>query len=421
MAATKYPGIEVRVNKDGSKTYRLRWKQGGGRSGPQLSHSFDRLTDAVEARARILAAGYVCRCPEHDPGGSSKPAAGLVGSSPGRSRLAAVSGVPLFGDYAADHIEALTGVGPGYRARFVRELARHFAPFLDRPLDEITERDVRLWIRGMEEGTHPWTVERVPGTDHDYRPRPMSPTTVRRLLVQAGSVMAVAQKEGLVIGNPFRGHRVGRRDTDKHAAMTVLTHEEWAALEAALPAGVHRDLGRLLVGTGLRWGEATALAVGAVDPLVSPPVIRVARAWKSDGRNGYVLGPPKSARSRRTVPVAGAVLDALLPHLSGKRDDELVFTTPRGAPVRHSNWYHRVWRPALERAGLDKRPRIHDLRHTHVSWLIGAGVDIAAVSKRLGHESISTTIDRYHHILPQVEADTLAALEVAMPTLRDRR
>jgi integrase len=245
-----------------------------------------------------------------------------------------------------------------------------------------------------------------------------SATTIRRLLVQAGSVMASANKAKLASGNPFRGHRLGRRDRDQHTEMVILTHDEWALLRGCLPEGVHRDLATLLVGTGLRWSEATALAVGSVDPLARPPRLHVARAWQDDGEGGFQLGPPKSRRSRRTVTFTAAVLDAVLPHVSGKEDRELVFTTASGTTIRHSNWHNRVWLPALDLAnlrGMVKRPRIHDLRHSYVSWLVADGVDVAAVSKRLGHESISTTIDRYHHILPSVDDSALAALDRAMP------
>lgn len=414
------PGVTRRQNPDGSTSYEIRWRQGGGRSGRRLSHTFDRQQAAIDALARIRASGNVCHCARHAPPGTeptkhygAPPAAGPP------------SGPPLqtLGEYATAHIDALTGVGPGYRARFHREIARHFVPFLEQPLDAITDHAVKKWIRGLEEGSHPWTVRRVPGTRNEYVPRPLSPTTIRRLLVQAGSIMAAAQAEGLAARNAFRGHRVGRRDRDRRKDMRLLTHEEWSVLQAALPAGTWRDLCTVLVGTGLRWGEVTALTVGAVDPLSTPPRLHVAQAWQDDGEGGFRLGTPKSVESRRTVTFTGAVLDALIPHLSGKRDEELVFTTPTGRPVRHSNFYHRVWRPALSRAAalvwaqpLVKSPRIHDLRHTHVGWLIAAGRPAAAIQARLGHDSYQTTMNIYGWLMPQVDLDDLAALDAAMPT-----
>jgi site-specific recombinase XerD len=65
----------------------------------------------------------------------------------------------------------------------------------------------------------------------------------------------------------------------------------------------------------------------------------------------------------------------------------------------------KVWRPALERAGITFNVRPHDLRHAHASWLLAGGADLQAVKERLGHGSISTT-EKYLHTLP--EADDLA-------------
>jgi integrase len=419
MARRLPPGIELRTAADGTRTYRIRWRQ--ATDGRNLSHSFARLDAAVDAKARITASGNVCHCVKHAPPGLATKHFGAP-VAPATPEVPAASST--FGEAAARHVQLLTGVGPGYRKRFAREVERHFDEFLERPLDGISDEDVKKWIRGCEDGTHPWLVRRVPGSKPPvYEPRPLSPTTVHRLMVQCSAVYSAAQKRGRVTSNPFRDergrlHRVGRRDRDQHEAMTILTHEEWAILAEALPAGVPRDLSSLLVGTGLRWGEATALAVGAVDPLAKPPVLHVGRAWQDDGEGGWQLGTPKSVRSRRTVSYGLAVLEALIPHLAGRPDDDFVFTTQRGRPLRPSNFYHRVWLPALDRAnaaGMPKRPRIHDLRHTHVSWLIAAGTPVAAISRRVGHDSITTTINTYGHMLPSIDVDVVAALDVAMP------
>ena len=53
---------------------------------------------------------------------------------------------------------------------------------------------------------------------------------------------------------------------------------------------------------------------------------------------------------------------------------------------------------------LTKRPRVHDLRHTHASWMIAAGVDLFVLQRRLGHESITTTTETYAHLLPDQQA-----------------
>lgn len=75
-----------------------------------------------------------------------------------------------------------------------------------------------------------------------------------------------------------------------------------------------------------------------------------------------------------------------------------------------------VLRPSLEAcpgeantAGFTKPPRIHDLRHTHTSWLIAGKVPPPVIQARLGHESITTTVDRYGHLLESSDDGIVAA------------
>jgi integrase len=74
------------------------------------------------------------------------------------------------------------------------------------------------------------------------------------------------------------------------------------------------------------------------------------------------------------------------------------------------NWFRRsVWGPACEAANLGFKPRVHDLRHAHASWLLAGGADIQVVKERLGHASIMTT-QRYLHTLPDADDTALDAL-----------
>ena len=67
-----------------------------------------------------------------------------------------------------------------------------------------------------------------------------------------------------------------------------------------------------------------------------------------------------------------------------------------------ADFYERVWYPLmaeLRREGVAPF-RFHDLRHTHVAWLVAGGAPLPHIQARLGHESITTTIDTYGHLLP---------------------
>jgi integrase len=113
------------------------------------------------------------------------------------------------------------------------------------------------------------------------------------------------------------------------------------------------------------------------------------------------VGVPKTKRSVRTINLDESVLAQL------DYSHEWLFVNRNGGPVRIHGFRPRVWRPAVKRSGLNPTPRIHDLRHTCASWLIAAGVPLPVIQRRLGHESITTTIDLYGHL--DRSADKLAA------------
>lgn len=93
------------------------------------------------------------------------------------------------------------------------------------------------------------------------------------------------------------------------------------------------------------------------------------------------------------------------------------YDSPRGkrqAPhpdshISRGMWRTRIWYPACASANLDPRPRTHDLRHSHASWLLSGGADLEVVRDRLGHGSITTT-GRYTHTLSTADDTALAAL-----------
>jgi integrase len=108
------------------------------------------------------------------------------------------------------------------------------------------------------------------------------------------------------------------------------------------------------------------------------------------------------------VSIPDFLVEMLARQAESKRSDDLVFVGRDGAPLRRSNFNRRHWKPAVERAGLPSALRFHDLRHTHVAFLIAQGWDAYRISRRLGHSSIKTTLDRYGHLLPDEDDEGLA-------------
>jgi len=148
---------------------------------------------------------------------------------------------------------------------------------------------------------------------------------------------------------------------------------------------------------------ATALTPGDLDLDGVTPVVRVTRAWKK-GKTGVYLGSPKTRRSRRTVALPPQIVPDLRALAAGKAASDRLFTSVEGKRVSGQHFNARVWHPALAKSGLTKRPRVHDLRHSHASLMIAAGMDLLQLQHRLGHESLKTTGDTYGHLMPDAHA-----------------
>ena len=107
------------------------------------------------------------------------------------------------------------------------------------------------------------------------------------------------------------------------------------------------------------------------------------------------------------------VIEMLTAHLArtGRKGAEaLVFQRSGGGPLRATNFRLRVWAPAVKSAGLEGLT-FHGLRHTAVGFMIALGYQPAVIQKRMGHASISTTMDVYGHLLPSVDEAVADGLE----------
>lgn len=233
-------------------------------------------------------------------------------------------------------------------------------------------------------------------------------------IVQAG------MEAGLRADNCCKGTRLPRLDDETDEEMVFLERDEYYRVAAEITDPGARDLADWLVGTGMRWGEATAVQVKDINLINA--TVSVHRAWKKQKGGSFALGPPKTRKARRTIALAPAQVEMARRLMTGQQPEALLFRTAWGNRWRHSNFYNRKWKPAVDSAienGLPRRPRIHDLRHTHVAWLIAANIPLPAIQARLGHESIQTTVDRYGHLVRELDNEISAAVEAAMaPSIR---
>jgi integrase len=144
----------------------------------------------------------------------------------------------------------------------------------------------------------------------------------------------------------------------------------------------------------------------------------------SDVEGIVTFGPPKTRASRRTLALPSFLVAELEAHLVAFPPGEagLLFTGPRGGPLRFSVFRQRVWNPAIAAAGI-KRATPHTLRHSQAALLIESGEHPLVVARRLGHTSVKFVLDTYGHLfagLDQGAADRLDASANAAPA-RSRR
>jgi integrase len=101
---------------------------------------------------------------------------------------------------------------------------------------------------------------------------------------------------------------------------------------------------------------------------------------------------------------------------AGFQESDLVFRRADGSPV-HPDSFTQTFDAEVRRSGLP-RIRLHDLRHSHATMALRAGVPVKVISERLGHENPAFTLKQYAHVLPgmQAEAAALIAALVTPPT-----
>jgi integrase len=248
------------------------------------------------------------------------------------------------------------------------------------------------------------TVDDVAELLHRLRGKGCSAKTSASALATLESVMRFARRRGWIVADPVERLERDERPRPAPRRQRVLGR---AQIERLLAVCSPRD--RLMVATvlytGLRISEMLGLVWGDVD--FDPGVIHV-RAQLSRAHRGAPARrvPPKTTASVRDIPLVAQLARLLAAHKQASpiaRGEDWVFATARRTPYGHRNVSRRCLGRAAQLAGLndDGWPplRFHDLRHTFASHLIvDLGLDVAQVSRILGHSRITVTLDIYTHL-----------------------
>lgn len=276
-------------------------------------------------------------------------------------------------------------------------LRNHICPYIgDKRLDRIdgatlNELYATLLDRGRADGTS------------------LSPSTVKRVHVVLHRAFRDAMRWELITRNP-----AASADPPKLRASRQVQFSTWTADELRRFLDFTRNdrlypLWLLLATTGMRRGEVLGLRWCDVDLERGEAAVR-----QTVVSHHYVIAmsEPKTARGRRVIALDAHTVAALAIYKnerSPERDDELLFCYRTKTPLNPIDISKRFVRLS-KCAGL-RRIRLHDLRHTHATLALQAGIHPKIVSERLGHSTIAFTLDIYSHAIPHLQKE--AATEIA--------
>ncbi|BAK34870.1 putative integrase [Microlunatus phosphovorus NM-1] len=275
--------------------------------------------------------------------------------------------------WAKDWIETRHDLRATTRARLDTTMRMQVLPkFGKLPLIKISNAAVRAWVAEMLASG-------------------LSAASARKAVFALRHCLEAAVADGRLMTNPAAKVPL---PSERAKAPRYLSQTEVETLVDAMQA---RYRALVLVGAfgGLRWGEAAGLTRAGVDVRRSR-IIVTSTAVEIGGK--ITLGnEPKTRRSKRSVPVARAVMGEIEEHLRrhvGPESDALVFTGPRGGPMFRATFSQQAWRPAAKKAGLSG-VTFHSLRHSFVAILVAAGCNVREVSEWAGHSSVAFTLTRY--------------------------
>ena len=299
------------------------------------------------------------------------------------------AGVATFERYALDVWLPPRRIRDRSQETYANHLAGHAVPaFGAVPISKVTKGHVQQLVTEM--------------MAKGLSPRPIASThaTVRSCLERA-------VLDRLITENPAEGTELPPVIV---AAFLVLTAMQADSLLEQVSPDV-RTLVLLLQETGLRWGEAQGLLPGDLDARKSMITVQrtLVEVKLSEDPRRWRFGPTKTGKTR-FVKVSAEVLGALAERIEERNIGPAGLVLGKTATQHwgRGSFHRSRWNGARKAIGVPDL-RVHDLRHTHATWLLEGGASLAVVMERLGHASLSTT-QKYLHPMPDSHDMALEAL-----------
>lgn len=250
---------------------------------------------------------------------------------------------------------------------------------------------------------------------NDLADQGLAKATIHKCVVYLHDSLHQAVRSGLVRKNAATNMKLPQEQDKKMRVLSVDEQERFIAVAKNYPLG---EMFILMLATGLRIGEATALTWGDIN--FDRSCLSVNKTYtryydSTTGTKVYAINPPKTDAGTRSIPLLPSVSTMLRNRRPGsaKRSD-LVFTN--GDPRREYEFIKasgaEYWlRKILKEAGIDRGVHLHTLRHTFATRGLENGIELKVMQEFLGHANISTTADTYTHVLPDKKRDSMMKLE----------
>ena len=243
--------------------------------------------------------------------------------------------------------------------------------FCGKQLKDIGPADIRTWQNKM--------------LMLDY-----SPQYLRKVDSILSSVFTYGVRFFGMKSNPSR--MAGTIGTHRSKTIVFWTLDDFNRFIKCVKNPKYHLIYNILYWTGLRIGELLALTPDDIDH--ENRAVRVNKTYHRYHKQD-IISTPKTKKSNRTVYLHKTLFDELTDYLSENTE---ISRTDRIFPVSFDSVRDRLERTA-KKIGI-KRIKIHDLRHSHASLLIDMNVSPLAISERLGHEKVETTLNIYSHLYP---------------------
>lgn len=261
----------------------------------------------------------------------------------------------------------------------------HVIPYLGKKkMNEVTPADIIAWQNEIKE-------------KHDF-----SDAYLRMIQNQVTAIFTHASKIYSLSNNPCsKVKKMGRSDGRSLEFWTIEEYEKF--IDTFDRNSSHYVMFEILFWTGCREGEMLSLTMNDID--ITNNKLKITKTYFRHNREDIITAP-KTDNSIRTIDLPQFLVDEIIDYykrLYNYPADERLFPVVAEA-VQHTMRRH------IKKAGV-KKIRVHDLRHSHVAYLIHQGVQPLIIKERLGHKDIKITLNTYGHLYPSEQKKVAGLLD----------